>query len=148
MSFSVIADEGSESGASTTTHTRESRGRVVSSNGENTDVISATMEWRRMVLQSQEEENQLSQAMSIREGRWRAKLEDEIQKIRRHFHTQEKVLEREIVALEQKYECAIAQLEMEDPDEVSYFVSGWEAQSDYQPTECGEGNGSLVSGNK
>lgn len=148
MSFSVIADEGSESDASTTTHTRESRGRVVSSNGENTDVISATMEWRRRVLQSQEEESRLSQAMSIREGHWRAKLEAEIQKIRRHFHTQEKVLEREIVALEQKYECAIAQLEMEDPDEVSYFVSGWEAQSDYQPTECGEGNGSLVSGDK
>jgi hypothetical protein len=148
MSFSVIADEGSESGASTTTHTRESRGRVVSSNGENTDVISATMEWRRMVLQSQEEESQLCQAMSIREGRWRAKLEAEIQKIRRHFHTQEKVLEREIVALEQKYEWTIAQLETEDPDEVSYFVGGWEAQSDYQPTECGEGSGSLVSGNK
>jgi hypothetical protein len=148
MSFSVIADEGSESDASTTTHTRESRGCVVSFIGENTDVISSTMEWRRMVLQSQDEESRGTTIREHREGRWRAKLETEIQNIRRHYHTQEKVLEREIVALEQKYEWTIAQLEAEDQDEVSYFVGGWEAQSDYQPTECGEGSGSLVSGNK
>lgn len=148
MSFSVIADEGSESDASTTTHTLESRGRVGSSSGENTDVISATMEWRRRVLQSQEEESQAATVREHREERRRAKLEAEIQKIRRHYRAHEKVLEGEIVALEQKFELAIAQLETEDPDEVSYFVGGWEAQSDYQPTECGEGSGSLEPKNK
>lgn len=161
MSIDDIADEDSESNAGTTSLSmqrpgqsekqplrrtsqradgrRESWGGVVSSIEDNTDSIGSTMEWRRMVLQSQEE----NRVRQNREGRWRVKMDAEIQRIRQHYHQQEKVLEREIAALEQKYECTIAQLEKEGQDEEPYFVDRWEAQSDYQPTECGEGSRSL-----
>lgn len=131
---------------------RGSRGCVAASSIEdNTDTMVSTMEWRRRVLQSQEE-SQAASARQHREERRRAKLEAEIERIRRHYHKQEKVLEREIVRLERRYEWAIAQLEREeeqDDEQDRCFVDGWEEEvrSDYQPTECGEGSsrcGSLV----
>lgn len=97
-----------------------------------------------MVLQSQEE----NRVRQNREGRWRVKMDAEIKRIRQHYHQQEEVLEREIATLERKYECTIAQLEEGGQDEEPYFVDGWEAQSDYQPTECGEGSGSLMPEHK
>jgi hypothetical protein len=98
------------------------------------------MEWRRMVLQAQEE-SQAASTRQHREGRRRAKLDAEIERIRQHYHKQEKVLEKEIVRLERRYEWAIAQLEREEQEEYPCFVDGWEVRSDYQPTECGEGSG-------
>jgi hypothetical protein len=113
---------------------------------DNTDVIASTMEWRRMVMQSQKE-SQATSTRQHREGHSRAKLDAEIERIRRHYLKQEKILEREIVRLERRYEWTIAQLEREEQDEESYFVDGWEeVRSDYQPTECDEGSrcGSVV----
>ena len=79
-----------------------------------------------------------SRQQQTAEERWSASLEVEIERIRRHFHEQEMVLEREIVKLEQMYKWDMKQLEQEDNDEESYPVAEWqEDQSDYQPTECG-----------
>ena len=94
------------------------------------------MEWRRTV---QEE----SRARQNGEGRRRAEL-DEINRIRKHYHEQEKVLERELAALELEYKLAIAELEREGQDEGYYFVDDCDGRSDYQPTECGEGSGSVM----
>jgi hypothetical protein len=80
------------------------------------------------------------------EERWRASLEIEIERIRRHFHMQEGILEKEIVKLEQMYERDMKQLEKEEKDEEEYPVAGWgEVQSDYEPTECGDDGGLPVS---
>lgn len=125
---------------------RESWDCVTSSIEDNTDAIASTMEWRRMVLQSQKE-SQATSTHQYREGRSRAKLDAEVQRIRQHYLKQEKILEREIVRLERRYEWTIAQLEREEQDDGSYSVDGWEeVRSDYQPTECDEGSrcGSVV----
>ena len=89
-------------------------------------------------MQSQKE-TQATNTRQYREGRSRAKLDAEIERIRQHYHEQEKVLEREIVRLERRYEWTIAQLEREEQDDGSCSVDGWEeVRSDYQPTECDE----------
>jgi hypothetical protein len=166
MTIADLVDEGSGSDADTTTSRRKQRhgeleklrshtpqplrrrqqadGRreswdcVASSIEDNTDVIASTMEWRRMVMQSQKE-TQATNTRQYREGRSRAKLDAEIERIRQHYHEQEKVLEREIVRLERRYEWTIAQLEREEQDDGSCSVDGWEeVRSDYQPTECDE----------
>jgi len=116
---------------------RESLGGVVSSIEDDTDTIVFTMEWRRTVLQFQEE----SRVCQNGEGHRRAKLDAEIKRIRQHYHEQKKVLETEFANLGRKYEQTITELEREGQDEVDYFVDGCDAQSDYQPTECGEGSG-------
>ncbi|KAH9983872.1 cytochrome P450, partial [Russula vinacea] len=104
---------------------RESWDCVTSSIEDNTDAIASTMEWRRMVLQSQKE-SQATSTHQYREGRSRAKLDAEVQRIRQHYLKQEKILEREIVRLERRYEWTIAQLEREEQDDGSYSVDGWE----------------------
>ena len=102
------------------------------------------MEWRREVLQSLEE----SRDRQNGEGRRRAKLDAEIKRIQQHYREQEKVLEREFAKLERKYESTISELEREGKDEEYYLVDGCDAQSDYQPTECGEGSGSVMPEHK
>jgi hypothetical protein len=105
--------------------------------------VASTLEWRRSVLHSQE----ATQATSSRqqhtaEERWRASLVIEIERIRQYYREQEKILE-EIVKHQQRYKLAIEQLEKEEKDEEDYSVAGWwEVQSDYQPTECGNDDGS------
>jgi hypothetical protein len=77
------------------------------------------------------------------EERWRASLETEIERIRQHYQEQENILEEEIVKHQQRYKLAMEQLEKEEKDEEDYSVAGWwEVQSDYQPTECGNDDGS------
>jgi hypothetical protein len=118
-------------------------GSVAPFMGRNPDnvMVASTLEWRRRVLPVYSQRT--AQATSSRqqqtaEERWSASLEVEIERIRRHFHEQEMVLEREIVKLEQMYEWDMKQLEQEENDEENYPVAGWwEDQSDYQPTECG-----------
>jgi len=112
----------------------------------NPDNLATTLEWRGRVLRSQE----TTQASSSRrqhtaKERWRALLKIEIERIRKHYHEQEKVLEREVAKLEQSYEWEIKQLEKEEKDEVdSPVAEWWEVQSDYQPTECGDGSIYLI----
>jgi hypothetical protein len=74
-------------------------------------------------------------------GPRRAKLEADIKRVQQHYDEQEKVLKKELATLERRYKWTIAELEREGQDEY-YFVDGCDAQSDYQPTECGEGSGS------
>ena len=77
------------------------------------------------------------------EGRRQTKLDADIKRIQNHYDEQEKVLEKELAKVERRYEWAIAELEREGQDEY-HFVDECDAQSDYQPTECGEGSGSLM----
>ena len=86
-----------------------------------------------------------SRQQQTAEERWRASLEIEIERIRRHYQEQEKILEREVVKLEQRYAWDMKQLEREEKDEENYSVAKWwEVESDYQPTECGnDGSGHL-----
>jgi hypothetical protein len=76
------------------------------------------------------------------EERWRASLEIEIERIRRHYQEQEKILEREVVKLEQRYAWDMKQLEKEKDEENYSVAKWWEVESDYQPTECGKNDGS------
>ena len=122
MFMDDIADDDSESAARTTSPSIQRHREL--------------MEWRRTV----QEENR---ARQNGEGRRRAEL-DEINRIRKHYHEQEKVLERELAALELNYKLAIAELEREGQNEEYHFVDGCDGQSDYQPTECGEGSGSVM----
>jgi hypothetical protein len=80
--------------------------------------VASTLEWRGRVLHSQE----ATQATSSRqqhtaEERWRASLEVEIERIRRHYRKQEKILEEEIVKHEKRYKLAVEQLEKEENEE-------------------------------
>ena len=105
----------------------------------------STLEWRGRVLHSQK----ATQATSSRqqqtaEERWRASLEIEIERIRRHYQEQEKILEREVVKLEQRYAWDMKQLEKEKDEENYSVAKWWEVESDYQPTECSnDGSGHL-----
>jgi hypothetical protein len=86
----------------------------------------STLEWRGRVLHSQK----ATQATSSRqqqtaEERWRASLEIEIERKRRHYQEQEKILEREVVKLEQRYAWDMKQLEKEEKDEENYSVAAW-----------------------
>ncbi|KAI0278120.1 hypothetical protein BGY98DRAFT_975495 [Russula aff. rugulosa BPL654] len=88
-------------------------------------MVASTLEWRRRVLPVHSQRT--AQATSSRqqqtaEERWSASLEIEIERIRRHFHEQEMVLEREIVKLEQMYEWDMKQLEEEENDEENYPI--------------------------
>jgi hypothetical protein len=53
-------------------------------------------------------------------GYSRTKVDAEIERIRQHYHKQEKILERGM--LDQSYEWTFAQLEREEQDEGLYFV--------------------------
>jgi hypothetical protein len=80
---------------------------------------------------------------TLAEERRRASLEFEIEQIRRHYQKQERILESEVVKHEKRYEWAIEQLENEDKEEVDCSVTEWwEVQSDYQPTERDDNDGS------
>ena len=73
------------------------------------------------------------------EERWHTSLEIKIEQIRQDYHEKERILEREIVKLEQRYEWVMEQLEREEDDEEDYSVAErWVVGSDYQPTECGD----------
>ncbi|KAI0280819.1 hypothetical protein BGY98DRAFT_1095305 [Russula aff. rugulosa BPL654] len=106
------------------------------------DDVAPTLEWRERILHSQratQATTSSSRQQQTAEERWHASLEIEIERIRGHYHEQERVLEREIVKLEQMYEWDVKQLEKEENDEENYSVADrWEIQSDYQPTECGD----------
>ena len=121
-----IVDDDSESDARSTSPSAQRHGEL--------------MEWRRTVLQFQEE----SHARQNGKGPGHEKLDAEIKRIQQHYHEQEEVLKKEFVALELRYKWAIAELEREGHDEEYYFVDGCDGQSDYQPTECGEGSGSVM----
>ena len=126
MIINDIVDDDSESDARTTSPSAQRHGEL--------------MEWRRTVLQFQEE----SRARQNGEGPGRENLDAEIKGIQRHYHEQEDVLVKEFVALELRYKQAIAELEREGQDGEYNFVDGCDGQSDYQPTECGEGSGSVM----
>jgi hypothetical protein len=105
----------------------------------NPDNVASTLEWRARVMHSQEAtQTTSSHQQHTAEERWRASLEKEIERIRRHYHKQERFLEEQIVKHEERYKVAIEQLENGEKDEEGYSVAEWwEVQSDYQPTECG-----------
>ena len=141
-------DENYDSDGSTITRIRMWRGNENSEKGpggvvpfieRNPDNVASTLEWRGRVLHSQE----ATQATSSRqqytaEEHWLRSLEIEIGKIRQHYREQEKIMEREILKHEQRYEWALKQLEKGEKEEEDYSVAEWwEVQSDYQPTECG-----------
>jgi hypothetical protein len=109
---------------------------------KNSDDVASTLEWKGRILHSQkatQATTSSSRQQQTAEERWHASLEIEIERIRGHYHEQERVLEREIVKLEQIYEWDVKQLEKEENDEENYSVADrWEIQSDYQPTECGD----------
>ena len=152
MFITDVIDEDSDSdAASTAAIYRMQRGSgdskkrpdgVVPYIERNPDNLATTLEWRGRVLRSQE----ATQASSSRrknttKERWRASLETEIEGIREHYHKLEKVLDDEITKLEQSYEWEVKKLEKEEKDEEDYPVAEWwEVQSDYQPTECGDGS--------
>ena len=112
----------------------------------NPDNLATTLEWRGRVLRSQEAtQASSSRRQHMAKERWRSLLEIEIERIRKHYHEQEKVLEREVTKLEQSYESEIKELEKKEKDEEDYPVTEWwEVQSDYQPTECGDGSRYLI----
>jgi hypothetical protein len=124
MSIADVVDEDCDSDASTVTYpdnvapTLERRGRVMHTQ----EVTQVTSSWQQHTA----------------EDRRRASLELEIERIRRHYQKQERILENEVVKHEKRYEWAIEQLENEEKDEEDCSVAEWwEVQSDYQPTECG-----------
>ena len=107
----------------------------------NPDNNASTLEWKWGVLHSQVASQATSSSscqQQTAEERWHASLQIEIERIRRHYHDQERILEREIVKHKQRYRSAMKQLENEENDEENYPITEWwDVQSDYQPTECG-----------
>jgi hypothetical protein len=156
MFIADAVDENSDLDASTGTSpcvqrgsgdSKKRLGSVTPFIGRNPYNVASTLGWRGRVIHSQE----ATQATSSRrlptaEERWRASLEIEIKRIRQHYYEQEKILEREIVKHEQRYENAMRELEQEEEDDEDHPVAEWwEVQSDYQPTECGnDGSGYLM----
>ena len=151
MFIADAVDEDCDLDVSTATSPRRQRGGGDSKKGlggvapfieRNPDNTALTLGWRGRVLHSQE----ATQVTSYRqrytaEERWRASLELEIERIQQHYHEQERILEREVVKHEQRYELAIKQLEKEENEEGDYSAAKWwDVQSDYQPTECGNEN--------
>jgi hypothetical protein len=142
-------DEDCDSDASTVINRHMQRGSGNSEQGpggvahfieRDPDNVASTLECRGRVLHSQEAtQTTSSRQQHTAEERWRASLENEIERIRRHYREQERIMEREIVKHEERYKVAIEQLEQEEKDEEGYSVAEWwEVQSDYQRTECGD----------
>ena len=100
--------------------------------------VASTLEWRGRVQLSQDATQATQQTAEERRG---ASLEIEIERIRRHYQNQERVLERAIVELEQKYEQDVKRLENLNDEENYSVAEWWEIRSDYQPTECGSDGG-------
>ena len=91
--ISDAIEEGSDSGASIE---------------RNPDNLASILEWGRRLLQSQD----ATQASSSRqqhtaEERWRASLEIEIGRTRKHYNEQEKILEREVATREARAELRV-----------------------------------------
>ena len=84
---------------------RNGLGGVAAFIERNPDSVASTLEWRANVMYPQ----RATQATTSSSGpqqtaeHWGESLEIEIEQIRRHYHNQEMVLEREIVKLEQGY---------------------------------------------
>ena len=154
MLIADVVDEDCDSDASIT-KLHMQRGNEDSAKGlgdvatfieRNPNNVASTLEWRAKVLDSQEEATQATTSSSRQqqtaEEHWGASLEIEIDQIRRHYHNQEMVLEREIEKLKQRYKEDVEQLEKEENDEENHSAAGWwDAQPDYQPTECGSDGG-------
>jgi hypothetical protein len=104
----------------------------------NPDNVTSTLERRRRVPHSQEDTQATSSRQQLTaEDRMRALMETEIQRVRQHYHEQEKVLEREIVKHQQRYELVLKSMESWGEEDDYPVADWWEVQSDYQPTECG-----------
>jgi hypothetical protein len=139
-----------ESDTSTTTNLHIQRGTgdpekglgdVAPLIGNNPDKIASTLEWRGRVLRSQEatQATTSSRQQHTAEERRCASLEElEIERIRRHYQRQERILEEEIEKHEERYKEAVEQLKKEDKDKAVYSADWWPVRSDYQPTECGD----------
>jgi hypothetical protein len=107
------------------------------------DKMASTLEWRGRVLRSQEatgiQAPTSSRQQHTAEERRCASLEElEIERIRRHYQKQERILEEEIEKHEKRYKEATEQLKREDKDKVVYSTDWWPVRPDYQPTECSD----------
>ena len=148
-----VVDEDCDSDTGTVPRLRMQRGAQDSEKGLGSvtplieripDDVTSTLEWRRRVLLSQKAYQPATTGsfhqQQTAEERWHTSLEIKIEQIRRDYREKERVLEREIVKLERRYEWVMEQLEREDDDdEEDYSVAErWEVGSDYQRTECGD----------
>jgi hypothetical protein len=149
MSIADAVDGDCDSDASSATNHHMQRGSGDSEQGlhdvdpfikMDPDRVASTLEWRARVLQSRgAPQVTSSHQWHTAEEHRHSSLEIKIEGIRQHYREQEKVLETEIAKHEQRYKCAIEQLEKEEKDEKDY--ESWEIQSDYQPTEYDDDGG-------
>jgi hypothetical protein len=154
MPIAEAVDEDCDSNTSTSTNPHIQRGKEDPEKGllgvvapfieRNPDNMASTLEWRGRFLRPQEATGIQATTTSSRqqhaaeERRCASSEELEIERIRRHYQKQERILEEEIKKHEKRYKEVIEQLKKEDKDKVVYSADWWPVQPDYQPTECGD----------
>jgi hypothetical protein len=143
MSIADVVNEDCDSDASTATNIHMQRGNGKSEKGldgvapfieRSPNNVSSTLEWRGRVLHAQEAtQGTSSRPRHTAEERRRASsyslnfelsVEPKIERIRRLYQKQERIMESEVVKHEKRYEWAIKQLEDEEKDGEDCSVAG------------------------